>query len=732
MRIAEKTKNKLKHVTAIVITVIFLILAVTVYTNSFYRIKETVTDLLTSVRFYFCEIFMEDNPYSSTVTNISEVDFDYVFPVTIEEFNEAVTMWWYMLWTASNFSNYLSAFSKVFLYFSLFFMFACVIFLSLSILLDMQLKAANNDYGKDSKPLTFYLKAIDKLRPFNRAVKEFFSFCFNSKYKTLWLIIWLYNLNVLTIIGEAISYTLYFIGSFDFSTFYIQLYKLLFDSAIMFGGLPWYVWIAVFAVILSKIRKKIAYDRLGHMEAKNSGFVNDLGAVTVIYGLCGGGKGTVMTDIVLTMQKCYRYNAKETMQKYDLMFPEFPWIVFEKHLIRKIKKHSLYSLATIERYIAERKRIFESAKSFNFKTVCACCLFGYNYEKYGLSFDNNLYMVNIFEALDNYAKAFYIYTLKDFTISNYAIRSDGILYDEGNFPLWDYDYFNRNSTDLERISTYGKILDQDVLRKGKKVDPNNPLSDTLELGIVVITELDKERGNQNDTKEIKAETDSANQKNDNFNYTFKLDRHPSTVDHKYYLKILCDLQRTMKTEADIRESGDNLGVGEKTSNILAMPLFFFEEFLYGVIYDRFISVYDKYRFYHGDNTLSMYLIKKYCGRFINYYRNTYNLFGFDIHRLNIIKDGNPDGVPVQHEYYICYKKTRSKRYVTDSFVDYFRVSALRQNKGLVDYPEYKGVKATREELNKQNSYFIRKLENITDGALPDKKNKQKVIYEKKE
>ena len=115
MRIAEKTKNKLKHVTAIVITVIFLILAVTVYINSFYRIKETVTDLLTSVRFYFCEIFMEDNPYFSTVTNVSEVDFNYVFPVTVEEFNEAVTAWWYMLWTASNFSNYLSAFSKVFL-----------------------------------------------------------------------------------------------------------------------------------------------------------------------------------------------------------------------------------------------------------------------------------------------------------------------------------------------------------------------------------------------------------------------------------------------------------------------------------------------------------------------------------------------------------------------------------------------------------------------------------------
>ena len=63
------------------------------------------------------------------------------------------------------------------------------------------------------------------------------------------------------------------------------------------------------------------------------------------------------------------------------------------------------------------------------------------------------------------------------------------------------------------------------------------------------------------------------------------------------------------------------------------------------------------------------------------------------------------------------KKIYSKRFSTDCFSDFFTQKALRSPVGIDDLPEYKAEKATFDELNKQNSYFIRDLVN----GLIDKK-----------
>ena len=95
-------------------------------------------------------------------------------------------------------------------------------------------------------------------------------------------------------------------------------------------------------------------------------------------------------------------------------------------------------------------------------------------------------------------------------VANYSIRTDNALLDNGNFPLWLTDFFPKRRRECSR---HAHILDFDVLRLGKKVLENNPKAGSFEFGVVAITEIGKERGNNLELKEVKRNTDDTNQKN---------------------------------------------------------------------------------------------------------------------------------------------------------------------------------------------------------------------------
>ena len=89
----------------------------------------------------------------------------------------------------------------------------------------------------------------------------------------------------------------------------------------------------------------------------------------------------------------------------------------------------------------------------------------------------------------------------------------------------------------------------------------------------------------------------------------------------------------------------------------------------------------------------------------------YNIFGFDVLKLDVT-NGRQDAEHYKKEYYILRKKDFAKRYCTDSHSDFYRESALSSKTGLIDYPAYSSEKASLEELERQNSYFIKDLMNI--------------------
>lgn len=74
-----------------------------------------------------------------------------------------------------------------------------------------------------------------------------------------------------------------------------------------------------------------------------------------------------------------------------------------------------------------------------------------------------------------------------------------------------------------------------------------------------------------------------------------------------------------------------------------------------------------------------------------------------------VESGTRDGILLDRNYYLMFKKIYSRRFATDCYSDFYMQKALQSLVGLEDLPEYGSVKATVTEFLKQNSYFMADL-----------------------
>ena len=136
--------------------------------------------------------------------------------------------------------------------------------------------------------------------------------------------------------------------------------------------------------------------------------------------------------------------------------------------------------------------------------------------------------------------------------------------DLGNFPLWDGDFFKRDSRLIDSNSRFAHILDQDMLSLGTKMLKDNPKRNAFGFGVYIISEIDKERKNTPELSEIKRNSTECNQTNDLFNTMLKMCRHACVVANRVFIKIFADLQRPDSLGADARELCEILEIKSKT------------------------------------------------------------------------------------------------------------------------------------------------------------------------
>ncbi len=685
------------------LSIAFILLGVFMFSGSYIRFGESVVDFGMSVKFYFSEMFMLDHNTIPSVLDMPKVFEDVApsMPSDPEVFEEKTITYFELLTSADNLkawfksiSNDLSLTAKILT--AVLPMLAVLVFAVKKIY-----TRPNNKHGIDRLPLKAAKKISDSTyQPAKRLMLRYFAFLQTYKWILIfWLILWVLNLNLASIVVSFLAYYFYFAMSFDFGTIYSQLVKLSIDLDVLFTCLPWYLFLPFGFVLFHKMRVSFALSRLRHMEAKNCGFINELPIVSLTCGSMGKKKTTAVTDMALSQEVMFRQKAFEILKKCDMKFPNFPWICFEIDMQKAMEVGTIFNLASIKQWVREKRSEF-------LKNEDRTIIYNYNTTKHKLDFDDSLHISNLFDVLETYALAYFIYVIESsLLVSNYSIREDNMLVSEGNFPLWNTNFFPKKYRENSRHS---HILDFDVLRLGRKVIENNMNNGSFEFGVVVITEIGKERGNSLELKEVKKGADNTNQKNDMFNSWLKMCRHSATVDNFPFIKVFTDEQRPESWGADARDLCDIVTIIKSNNTKLALPFYALEEMICDVVFTKFIRLYYDLRFLRGDNTLLVHILKRIASVLFAYNLRVQNRYGYT--SLNIAKErGVMDGKQDKKKYYLMNKKIYSSRFSTDCFSDYFDTLAKNTRVGINDYTEYVNEKASVDELKMQNSYFIDSL-----------------------
>lgn len=694
---------------SVLITAAFALLAVFVFSDSYLRFGEAVKDFGLSVGYYFCTLFGIEHNIVPSVTEYSSVmDWSILLPSDFEGFTSQSKSFFALLIDGENFAAYWSKVGDVMLVLLKVVAIILPCLLILGLVIWRLYKSGNTKHNKDTVPLKVF-KSFSRCLylPLKRTVLSYRDFL--AEHHAVWIfwaVMWAFHLNAASIVTGFLAYYFYFVLSFDVANLYVQVCKLFIDLQVIFRYFPWWCIAFICWLLFDHWRKSIALNRLRHFEARNCGFINELPIVSMACGSMGKKKTTLITDMVLSQEVMFRQKALEILQQNDMKFPYFPWIAFEDELRRCMEHGTVYNLASVKAWVALKRSRFIRHRSAQTQ------LYGYDYARYGTTFDDSLKISRLFEVLETYAQAYFIYVLESsLNVANYSVRTDNMMADNGNFPMWLTDFFPKRRRPQSR---HAHILDFDVLRLGRKVLENNPKAGSFEFGVVGITEIGKERGNNLELREIKKGAEDTNQKNDLFNSWLKMCRHSATVDNFPFIKVFTDEQRPESWGADARDLADIINIASCGDMRIALPFYTIEEMLSEWAFNRFLSLYYDFRFRRGDHTLLVHILKSVVAWLWRRNLRIFNRFGYSV--LKIEKErGTMDGKTENKKYYLMSAKIYAQRFSTDCFSDYFNDMARNTHVGLADYAEYLTEKASVEELRMQNSYFINSLYRDADG-----------------
>ena len=705
----KRVKKDYRHIIMLFLIVLSLALIPLCFKYAYLRLLESLKDLWNCFLFYISELFDLGLSGDLSIIKLTKQPFTLPFniPSDWDTFSSLMGNYWKVFFSWNILKNYIGVIGNFVFYITKGLLIVVPIITTFLLILKFKKSKPNNNYGQDTKPLQKFKSFEKKVYvPTKKWIMNFIAFVKENKYYlTIIIWIWCFSFNFISIVIELLAFYLYFIASLKTYTLYIQFVKLLMDLSVVINFIPVFIWVLIVLFIFDKIRKNIAYQKLSHMELMNRGFINERPIVSMICGTMGKGKTTMATDIVLSQEIMFRNKAFEMILECDLKFPNFPWINLELTLKRLFKNHSLYNLATIKRYIKVRSNYFSSHQEEKY-------IFNYDFKRYGLSYNDGLKVVDIWEVIEEYSQLYFVYIIQSSLIlSNYSIRTDNNILSLGNFPLWDTELFRKNPKFNNACCKHAHILDFDALRLGRSLIAENERANFFEFGVISITEIGKERGNNLENQTIKKNSDECNQKNDLFNSWLKMVRHSATIGNYPFVKVITDEQRPESWGADARDLCEIVRINDKSDMKLAMPFFIIEEMLISFLQSRFQSRYYNFRYEHGDMSLLVYLYKEIISCLSNYSKKIYNRFGY--YKLQVgIESGTQDGEIKKSNYYLMVKKIYSKRFSTDCFSDFFNEKALRSAVGINDIPVFKTEKASFEELMEENSFFMNDLTKI--------------------
>ncbi|MBR2622424.1 MAG: hypothetical protein IKC97_08665 [Clostridia bacterium] len=682
-------------------------LGVFVYQYPFLRIFEALNDFCRSIVYAFTSLIYstDEPPFMQTVNNFSAVDLSSSIGIDFIELSRKLTSVWPHVFESTGFRTYLIFLLYHFTRFILVVCWILIFALAFAMPIILTWDNINNNYNKDTKPLQLFKRWV--VRPYHKVAewcKDFWCFFRYSKWWTCFLIMWLLYFGVFTIIVEFFAYYFWLLAAFDITTIGIQLLKLIVDVVLMFNTLPWFVWVAIGLWLFDKWRLKHGMSKLYHMEARNKGMLNELPMCSFIVAPPRTGKDMLQTDMAITLAALDRDHALETLNENMMKFPRFPWILLELEVQQCIKDGTIRSWVNARNWINARYLTYAFS-------VDPEKIWNYDVEQYPYEFNDGLKIITIWNALSEYVQAYFTYTLTtSYIVSNYPIRDDFIIMDCGNLPMVDTNFLSRDPERIEQDSQYSHIIDWDIERLGRRIIQDNPNVGALEFAVKVFTEIDKERKNNDQLKETKANAEECNQKNDLFNLNLKMSGHKAMLNNRCYLHVLTNAQRPSSWGADAHELCTTLHIEKHQDTCNTLPLFWAE---HGII-DKYLSwwneVWDNSRFKWGDHHLLTWLGQGLAAVLFRYITRRNNRFGYYTQKITC-EHGTLENQKIIEEkkYYIMFKKAYAERYASDYFRSFAELQTEKCPGGINQLPTYTGKYPTVTENRLQHSFLIRDL-----------------------
>ena len=690
----------------------------TKYLLTFERVGSALHDLKNAVVFYFVKISGGEYAGEISVNVMPDVDLRRVCPFDLDDFLRKCSIFGQELFTKEMFLKYVQATVR-FIHDAAFYL---VMFLPLLIALGMLIYTVIMAARKSHKD-TKALRAWYKVRPYFKRVftwlRGLWDFSKKHTWSTLLAIVWFFNLNVITIGIEFFSWYFTFAAQgLAFEGLSVNILRLLMDVLIMLWSLPWPLWAVIGWIVFDDFRRNIGYNVLRAHEAVNVFFFEILAVAVLIVGTMGKGKTTLLTDLGLTGQNFFRKKMRSLMFAIDMSFPNFPWQRFEDTIDELHAKGIIHKRRHVREYIRKRREQYE-------KCPTAHLLWGYDVKYEAMGFDNALTVRSLWDALEAYGALYFYYTIESPLLSgNYSVRSDAYLTDKGNFPLWKDDFFQNSTEESAARTQYSHVLDQDTLRLNKLMQPNNPLYGSKDVGIDLITEKGKERGNMLDHKAFKSTSEDTNPTNDGYDKRTKMRRHMALFENVNLTKEIGDEQREESLGADAREIGDIVKIVERSDRLLAMPFYTFGKLLDALFSKRFNDWYYACRVKRGDRSLTLHVIKNAFCLFYQRHIRIMNTFGYR-KLLLALNDGKEESEPVFFEYYISDLKTYRDRFRSDGFGDAFEEESKLTELGLEDVPQFESLTSTVKNMSNMHSYFANLLiEKVMHVDEDEEKNKE--------
>ena len=235
----KKLKLKKKHAYQIILFGALagsVLLAFFCYGLSYRRLSDGAKDLFYSFWYYFEEFVNSDtNDVVATVTQLPDIKLEEILPWDWVAIERKFALLFPSLFTKEYFMAYLQRLGNFAKDGTYYLMILIPVILAFGVLVRRLIdQTSDRPNGAETKPLRLFKKLTKK--PFIYArewIGGFVEYLRSNRWMKVLMWIWIFNLNIVSIVLEFVAFYVYFAAAFDLGNVFVQILKLFVDVVII-------------------------------------------------------------------------------------------------------------------------------------------------------------------------------------------------------------------------------------------------------------------------------------------------------------------------------------------------------------------------------------------------------------------------------------------------------------------------------------------------------------------